>query len=71
MYNLVENADAELMAVYSLVQTITANLSRVNKVQIIIEGVPLRTLRGITRIQYPLEARNDLLGSKSYKEDVR
>jgi spore germination protein GerM len=57
---LAEEADAELFAVYGLVNTIAANISEVKQVQILIDGAPRTTLRGLTRIAQALSPRKDL-----------
>lgn len=57
---LAEDADAELLAVYGLVNTITANIPEVKKVQILIDGSPRATLRGVTRISQALFPRKEL-----------
>ena len=71
MFNLADDADAEIMAVYSIVHTLVDNISGIGQVHILVECVPLRTLRGITRIQYPLSPRKDLIGRYSYRERSR
>jgi len=45
---------SELHTVYSLVNTITVNFSRIKEVQILIEGRRLKTLAGHIDINYPL-----------------
>ncbi|MDR2734993.1 MAG: GerMN domain-containing protein [Spirochaetota bacterium] len=57
---LAEEADAELLAVYGLVHTVAANIPEVKKVQILIDGAPRATLRGLTRISQALHPRKDL-----------
>jgi len=57
---LADDADAELLAVYGLVNTITANIPEVKRVQILIDGSPRATLRGVTRISQALFPRKEL-----------
>ena len=58
--DLADNADAEILAVYGIVNTVVRNLPDIERVQILVEGAPLSTLRGLTRVSQPLAARPDL-----------
>ena len=58
--DLADNADAETMAVYGIVNTVIRNVPDIERVQILVEGAPLVTLRGLTRVSGPLAARSDL-----------
>ncbi|GFO70004.1 sporulation protein [Geomonas limicola] len=51
---LPEGSSAELVAAYSLVDTVTANFPQVKKVQILVNGVAVETLKGHLDIRYPL-----------------
>src|SRR5215472_514761 len=44
----------ELMAVYSLVQTITSNFPEAKKVRILVNGAPAETLAGHVALERPL-----------------
>lgn len=57
-------AKAEELSVYSVVNTLTANISGIEKVQILVEGVPVRTVRGLTRTEKPLFPREGLIERK-------
>ena len=57
---LADTADAEILAAYGIVNTITRNLPDIERVQILVEGAPRQTLRGLTRVSQPLEPRPDL-----------
>jgi spore germination protein GerM len=57
---LADTADAEILAAYGIVNTIINNLPEVKQVQILVEGSPRQTLRGLTRVGQPLEYRADL-----------
>ena len=57
---LAEEAEAETLAVYGLVNTIVYNISGVDKVQILIDGAPRVTLRGFSRVAQALTPRHDL-----------
>jgi hypothetical protein len=57
---LAEEAEAETLAVYGLVNTITHNISEIRRVQILIDGAPRATLRGLSRIAQALTPRRDL-----------
>lgn len=59
--DLPDNADAEIVAVYAIVNTVVENVPGISKVQILVEGVPVRTLRGLTRVLTPLTPRRDLV----------
>lgn len=48
-------SQAELMLVYSIVQTLTSNLPSVRQVQILVNGQPAETLAGHVSIQRPLQ----------------
>jgi spore germination protein GerM len=50
-------ARAELLAVYSIVNTLAANLSQIKKVQILVEGAGLPTLAGDVDTRDPLVPR--------------
>lgn len=57
---LADTADAEVLCAYGIVNTITKNLPDIERVQILVEGAPRQTLRGLTRVLQPLEPRQDL-----------
>jgi spore germination protein GerM len=57
---LAEEAEAEVLAVYGLVNTIAENIPEIKKVQILIDGAPRITLRGLTRVYQPLTPRREL-----------
>ncbi|MCK5268921.1 MAG: GerMN domain-containing protein, partial [Spirochaetes bacterium] len=65
--NLPDNAMSEIMAVYSVVNSVIKNIKGVRRVQILVENVPIKTLKGLTRIITPLLYRSDLV--KNYKGD--
>jgi len=58
---LPDQGGAEVLAVYSLVQTAVDNVPGVKRVQILINGNPLPVLRGLVRISLPLVPRHDLV----------
>jgi germination protein M len=51
----------EVLAVYSIVNTLVENFSDVRQVQILIEGNEIETLAGHVDISHPLESRTQLL----------
>lgn len=57
-------AGAEQLTIFSLVNTLVKNLDGIEKVQILVEGVPVKTLRGLTRIEKPLFPREHLIQKK-------
>ena len=57
---LAEEAEAEVLAVYGLVNTIVENIPEMKKVQILIDGAPRVTLRGLARVYQPLSPRREL-----------
>ncbi len=54
--NLRPNVDDELLAVYSLVNSLLFNIEGVDGVQILVEGERLPTLRGHVDLESPLIA---------------
>lgn len=54
-------SDAEVMLVYSVVQTATDNLPSVKRVQILVNGQPADTLAGHVSIEHPLRPIPNLL----------
>jgi hypothetical protein len=54
-------SDAEVMLVYSVVQTATDNLSTVSRVQFLINGHPADTLAGHVSIEHPLRPIRSLV----------
>lgn len=54
-------SDAEVMLVYSVVQTATDNLSSVKRVQLLVNGQPADTLAGHVSIEHPLRPIQSLL----------
>lgn len=49
-------SSAEMAAVYSVVDTVLANIAEVKKVQFLIEGVPVKELKGHLDLSAPLAA---------------
>lgn len=47
-------AQAELMLVYSIVQTLTSNVPTIQRVQLLVNGQPAETLAGHVSIEHPL-----------------
>lgn len=54
-------SDAEVMLVYSVVQTATDNLPSVKRVQILVNGHPADTLAGHVSIEHPLRPIRSLV----------
>jgi len=54
-------SDAEVMLVYSVVQTATDNLPTVKRVQILVNGQPSDTLAGHVSIEHPLRPISSLV----------
>lgn len=52
---------AELLTIYSIVNSVTANFTQIKKVQILIEGERFDTLSGHIRIDRPLGAKSDMI----------
>jgi hypothetical protein len=52
---LVAGSEAEMSAVYSVVNSMTFNLSQVKKVRFLVDGKPLETLKGHLDLREPLE----------------
>lgn len=61
---LADAADAEILAVYALVHSICANVPGIERVQLLVEHVPVPTWRGLTRTLTPLRPRPDLAGGE-------
>lgn len=55
----------ELMAVYSLVQTITANFPEAKKVRILVNGTPAETLAGHVALDRPLVSSAAFLDTRA------
>ncbi len=51
----------ELMAAYSLVQTVTANFADARRVRFLVNGVPAETLAGHLSLSRSLEPKRDLI----------
>lgn len=54
----------ELMAVYSIVQTATANFADAKRVRILVNGTPAETLGGHVSLAQSLAPRADLIGKR-------
>ena len=54
-------SDAEVMLVYSVVQTATDNLPSVKRVQILVNGHPADTLAGHVSLEHPLSPIHSLV----------
>jgi spore germination protein GerM len=54
----------ELMAVYSIVQTATANFADARRVRILVNGTPAETLGGHISLAHSLAPRADLIGKR-------
>lgn len=54
-------SDAEVMLLYSVVQTATDNLPSVKRVQFLVNGQPADTLAGHISIEHPLRPNTNLL----------
>lgn len=52
---------AELMAIYAVVQTVTANFKDVRRVRLLVNGQPAETLAGHVSLERPLGPRPSLL----------
>ena len=55
---------SEILAVYSLVQTLAANFSNVRQVRILVNGQAAETLAGHIRLDRPLRPAPDLLAKR-------
>jgi len=55
----------ELMAVYSIVQTMSANFVEVKKVRLLVNGTPAETLAGHIALDKPLTPMRDLLDPRA------
>jgi hypothetical protein len=60
-----EGSDAELLAVYSIVNSITVNFPSVPRVQILIDGHPAATLAGHVDISRPLPSDMTFLAAST------
>lgn len=54
----------ELMAIYSVVQTLTANFADAKRVRILVNGTPAETLAGHISLAHSLSPRSDLLETR-------
>ena len=52
---------AELLTVYSIVNSVTTNFSQITKVQILIEGERFDTIAGHIKIDRPLTSKTDII----------
>ncbi len=55
---------AELMAIYSVVQTVTANFADAKRVRLLVNGEPAETLAGHIAIDKALAPRKDLVAAQ-------
>ena len=55
----------ELMAIYSIVQTITANFPEAKKVRVLVNGAPAETLAGHIALDKPLTPMTELVVSRT------
>lgn len=60
-----EGSDAELLAVYSVVNSVTVNLPSIKRVQILIDGRPASTLAGHVDISRPLASDMTFLAAST------
>jgi spore germination protein GerM len=54
-------SSAELMTVYSIVNTLTLNFPQIKRVQILIDGKPIETIAGHLSLREPLSPKPDLI----------
>jgi hypothetical protein len=66
----VPGARAELLAVYSLVNSVALNFPAIRRVQIMIDGQPAQTLAGHVDLSRPLLPDMTLLASSTEPQDV-
>lgn len=60
-----EGSDAELLAVYSVVNSVTVNLPSIKRVQILLDGRPASTLAGHVDISRPLTSDMTFLAAST------
>lgn len=60
-----EGSDAELLAVYSVVNSVTVNLPSIRRVQILVDGRPASTLAGHVDISRPLPSDMTFLAAST------
>ena len=53
------------MAIYSIVQTITANFPEAKKVRVLVNGAPAETLAGHIALDKPLTPMTELVVSRT------
>lgn len=54
-------SSAEMMTVYSIVNSLTLNFPQIKKVQILIEGKPIESIAGHLSLRQPLPSKSDLI----------
>jgi spore germination protein GerM len=54
-------SSAEMMTVYSIVNSLAVNFSQIKRVQILIDGKPIETLRGHLSLRKPVSPKLDLI----------
>lgn len=54
-------SSAELITVYSIVNTLTLNFPRIKRVQILIDGKPIETIAGHLSLREPIPPKSDLV----------
>jgi spore germination protein GerM len=58
-------SSAEMMTVYSIVNSLTLNFPKIKRVQILIEGKPIETIAGHLSLRQPISSKPDLIKDKS------
>ncbi len=56
-----KGSTAELMTIYSIVNTLTLNFPRIKRVQILIDGRPIETIAGHISLREPILPKLDLI----------
>ena len=54
-------SSAEMMTVYSIVNSLTLNFPQIKRVQILIDGKPIETITGHLSLRKPISSRPDLI----------
>ncbi len=57
-------SSAEMMTVYSIVNSLASNFPQIKRVQILIEGKPIETIKGHLSLRNPLSPKPDLIRKK-------
>jgi len=58
-------SSAEMMTVYSIVNSLSLNFPQIKRVQILIDGKPIETITGHLSLRQPVSPKPDLIGGRT------